>query len=198
MWKSRVIVMVAGLAVLTGCSKAGGNTGSGTTSSAPSSAAMSEVEILALAKEVMQCVRNNGLPGAPDPYFENGELKLPPVDESVEQQGQAILEGACNEIWQRLQAVLPEAKGGGGERQEREAPHALTPEELEKLKEFTNCLREHGMTKLGDPDGNGQYHLGASGYPEGLGKGERPEDKTFRDALDACEQFHVNGSGFEN
>lgn len=197
MWKSRVIVVVAGLAVLTGCSKTGGNTGSGSTSSVPSSTAMSEVEILALAKEVMQCVRNNGLPGAPDPYFENGELKLPPVDASVEQRGQEILEGACSEIWQRLQAVLPEAKGGG-ERQEREAPHALTPEDLEKLKDFTNCLREHGMTKLGDPDGNGQYHLGASGYPEGLGKGDRPEDKTFQDALQACEQFHVPGSGFEN
>ena len=191
-------MLVAGLAVLTGCSKAGGNTGSGGTSSAPSSAAMSEVEILALAKEVMQCVRNNGLPGAPDPYFEDGRLKLPPVDASVEQRGQEILEGACNEIWQRLQAVLPDEKGGGGERKEAEAPHPLTPEELEKLKDFTNCLREHGMTKLGDPDGNGQYHLGASGYPEGLGKGERPEDKIFRDALQACEQLHVNGSGFEN
>ncbi len=52
------------------------------------------------------------------------------------------------------------------------------------------------MANMPDPDENGQYHLGAAGYPDGLGKGTRPEDATFRDALQACEPFHVPGSGF--
>lgn len=157
---------------------------------------MSEVQILALAKEVVDCIRKNGLPGFPDPYFENGELKLPPVDSTVEQQGQALLDGTCHEQWQRLQEVMPNQKGE--ERQEKEAPRAMTPEDLEKLKDFTKCMREHGMTNMPDPDENGQYHLGAAGYPPGMGKGETAQDKAFRDALQACEPLHVPGMGFQN
>lgn len=192
----RVVALAASAALVGGCGPAGQGQGPGGGSSQPSSTGMSEVQILALAKEVADCIRKNGLPGFPDPYFENGELKLPPVDATVEQQGQALLDGTCHEQWQRLEEVLPDQKGD--EQKEREEPHPLSAEELEKLKDFTNCLREHGMTNLPDPDENGQYHLRAAGYPEGLGKGNRPEDATFRDALDACESLHVPGSGFTN
>ena len=196
MWKSTVVAVAACTALVSGCGPAGqGQNQDGGTSS-PSSAAASEVQILALAKEVADCIRKNGLPGFPDPYFENGELKLPPVDSTVEQQGQALLDGTCHEQWQRLQEVLPNQKGS--EREEKEAPHPLSAEEMERLKDFTKCLREHGMPTMPDPDESGQYHLGAAGYPEGLGKGNRPEDKTFLDALQACEPFHVPGSGFTN
>jgi hypothetical protein len=197
MWKLRVAVpLVAVLAGVSACGGAGQGQGSGATSSPPSSAAMSEVQILALAKEVADCIRRNGLPGFPDPYFEGGELKLPPVDSTVEQQGQALLDGVCHDVWQRLEAVLPNQNGG--EREEKEAPHQMSGEELEKLKDFTNCLREHGMPNMPDPDESGQYHLGAAGYPAGLGKGETPQDVAFRGALEACEQFAVPGSGFQN
>src|SRR5262245_43183656 len=127
MWKSRVVVVVAASAVLaSGCSAAGqGQTG---TSSPPSSTGASEVQILAMAKEVADWLRKNGLPGFPDPYFENGELKLPPVDSTVEQQGQALLDGTCHDPWQRLQAVLPNQKGG--EREQKEAPHPMSAEEV--------------------------------------------------------------------
>jgi hypothetical protein len=196
MWKSRVVVVVASAVLASGCAASGQGQGQAGTSSAPSSTGASEVQILALAKEVTDCIRSNGLPGFPDPYFENGELKLPPVDSTVEQQGQALLDGTCHEQWQRLEALLPNQKGG--EREQKEAPHPMSAEDLEKLKDFTKCLREHGMPNLPDPDENGTYHLGAAGYPEHLGKGDRPEDATFRDALQACEPFRVDGSGFQN
>lgn len=184
--------MLAGLAVVAGCAP-GGNAGGSppSTSSAPS-----EVQILALAKEVAQCVRQNGLPGFPDPYFDNGELKLPPVDDNVKQQGEAALDGPCKDKWQQLQAMLPNLKGGA--RESREVPTPLAPADLDKLKLFTDCMRQHGFANWPDPDGNGQYHLGAAGLPAGLGKENRPEDKTFRDALDACHQFGVPGMGFTN
>lgn len=196
MWKSRVIVLAACTAMVSGCAPAGQGQGAGASSGAPSSTALDEVQILALAKEVADCIRKNGLPGFPDPYFENGNLTLPPVDASVEQQGQALLDGVCHEQWQRLEEAQPDQKGD--ERKEREAPHPMSPEEQAKLKDFTNCLREHGMPTMPDPDENGQYHLGAAGFPEGLGKGNRPEDATFMDALKACESFNVPGSGFTN
>ncbi|MFL6144220.1 MAG: hypothetical protein ACJ72N_20440 [Labedaea sp.] len=157
---------------------------------------MSEVQILALGKEVADCLRKNGLPGFPDPYFENGELKLPPVDATVEQQGQSLLDGTCHELWQRLEAALPNQNGG--EREQKEAPHPMSAEEVEKLKDFTKCLREHGLPNMPDADENGQYHLGAAGFPEGIGKGNRPEDAAFLDALKACDSFHVPGAGFAN
>src|SRR6266508_5153934 len=112
MWKSRVVALAASAALVSGCTPAGQGQSPSGSSTAPSSSGLSEVQILALAKEVADCLRGNGLPGFPDPYFENGELKLPPVDSTVEQQGQALLDGTCHEQWARLQEVLPNQKGG--------------------------------------------------------------------------------------
>src|SRR5689334_21202141 len=130
--RSRTVAVLAGLAVVAGCAP-GGNAGGSppSTSSAPS-----EVQILALAKEVAQCVRSNGLPGFPDPYFDNGELKLPPVDDNVKQQGQAALDGPCKDKWQQLQAMLPNQQGGA--RESREVPTPMAPADLDKLKQFTD------------------------------------------------------------
>lgn len=169
---------------------AGGTTGNPTTSS---TTAASEVEILAVAKEVAQCIRDNGLPGLPDPYFENGELTLPPLDANVEQQGQAILEGPCREIWQRLEAVLPEQQQDAEPKEKQRGP--MSAEDLEKLKLYTDCMRRTGYPNWPDPDETGHYHLSEAGLPPALGKGETPEDARFRDALTACEQFAVPGMG---
>jgi hypothetical protein len=189
-----IVPSTAALTALAGCMS-----GSSTEAAAPStttSGAMSEVQILALAKEVAQCIRNNGLPGFPDPYFENGQLELPPVDANVEQQGQALLEGACRDSWQRLEAALPEQKQDAQPKEEQRRP--MTAEDLEKLKQFTECMRANGFATWPDPDETGTYHLGGAGLPAGLGKGERPEDATFRTALEACHQFEVPGMGFTN
>jgi len=192
--RSTIVLLAAALATLAtvaGCAS-GGRAGT----AAPTTTALSEVEILALGKEVAQCVRNNGLPGFPDPYFDNGQLKLPPVDANVEQQGQAALEGPCQEQWQRLEAVLPEQQQGRRAGEEPRGPMAA--EDLDKLKQFTECMRQHGLPSWPDPDDTGEYHLGAAGLPEGLGKGERPVDATFRDALHTCDQFSVPGMGMAN
>jgi hypothetical protein len=192
MWKSRLVVLAACAATVSGCAAAGQGAGAGAPPS--SSAAQSDVQILALAKDTADCIRKNGLPGFPDPYFENGELKLPPVDSTVEQQGQALLDGVCHEQWQRLQDAVPNLKGG--DREQREAPHPMSADEQEQLKKFTQCLRDNGLPNMPDPDENGQYHLGAAGFPQGVGKGDSPQDVAFRAALDKCKEFAVSGSGF--
>jgi hypothetical protein len=181
--------MLVALAAVAGCGSGGPAAGGSPPSTTTS---MSEVQILALAKEVANCVRSNGLPGFPDPYFENGELKLPPVDDNVKQQGQAALDGPCKDKWQQLEAVLPKANRS----QEQHAP--IAADDLEKLKQFTQCMREHGLPSFPDPDSTGQYHLGEAGLPPGAGKGNGPADATFRTALDACHQLGVPGMGFTN
>jgi hypothetical protein len=186
--KTFVTAAVA-LAVLAGCSP-------GTPTAAPpsTSSTASEVEILALGKEVAQCIRDNGLPGFPDPFFEDGKLELPPVDSNVEQQGQAILEGPCRDQWQRLEQLLPE-EGSGDEEQKEGERQPMGEEDLAKLREYAKCVREHGFPTWPDPDPTGFFNLVDANVPEGIGKGDRPEDATFRDALDACEQFSVPGMG---
>jgi hypothetical protein len=188
-WQSTIVLVGVALAVVAGCA-----TGGGTGPAPPSATALSEVQILALGKEVAQCVRNNGLPGFPDPYFDNGQLKLPPVDANVEQQGQAALDGPCREKWQQLEAALPQKQA----RPSQEPRGPMSAEDLEKLKQFTDCMRQHAFPNWPDPDPTGEYHLASTGLPEGLGKGQRPEDATFRNGLQTCEPFSVPGMGFAN
>jgi hypothetical protein len=189
---SAIVLSLAALGTVAGCTR--GNAAEGSPPSTTTSA--SEVQILALAKEVADCIRANGLPGFPDPYFENGELKLPPVDQNVEQQGQAILEGPCREKWQQLQAAMPEQQQDA---QSKDGPRGpMSAEELDKLKQWTECARQNGFPNWPDADETGTYHLGGAGLPAGLGKGERPEDVTFRKILDSCRQFEVQGMGFTN
>lgn len=192
MRKSRLsVIALAALAAVVGCSPA---KPSETAPTSPSAA--SEVQVLALAKELADCVRANGLPGFPDPYFENGELKLPPVDANVEQQGQEIIEGPCRDTWQRLEAALPEQQQDAAPSKEQPGP--MSAEDLESLKQWTECARRNGFPNWPDPDENGQYHLGSVGLPAGLGKGDRPEDATFRNVLERCQEFAVQGMGFTN
>jgi hypothetical protein len=57
--------------------------------------------------------------------------------------------------------------------------------DLEKLSQYTDCMRQNGFPSWPDPDPTGEYRMVSAGPPEGLGKGERPEDATFRDAMRA-------------
>lgn len=189
--RSTVVLLIAALAAVGGCAS-----NSPPEAAAPTTTAMSDVEVLALGKQVAQCIRDNGLPGFPDPYFDNGQLQLPPVDANVQQQGEAVLQGPCRELWQRLEAVLPEQQQ---ERRSKDEPRGpMAAEDLDKLKQFTECMRQHGLPTWPDPDDTGEYHLGGAGLPEGLGKGQRPVDATFRDALQACDQYSVPGMEISN
>jgi hypothetical protein len=181
-------LMVTALAALAACSS-----GSGHAAPAPSSTALTEAQILALGKEVANCVRQNGVPGFPDPYYQDAKLQLPPIDSAMEQQMQAALEGPCKALWTRLEAVLAEQENGGRRDDQPRGP--MSAENLGKLQQYTQCMREHGFPTWPDPDATGFYHVDGSGLPEGLGKGERPIDATFREALKTCEPYAVPGMG---
>jgi hypothetical protein len=57
-WQSMTVLLGVALTVVAGCTS-----GDATEPATPTTTAMSEVQILALGKEVAQCVRDNGLPG---------------------------------------------------------------------------------------------------------------------------------------
>ena len=174
------------LAALAACSSGGHPTAT------PSPTALTEVQILALGKEVAACIRQNGLPGFPDPYYQDGRLELPPVDSTMEEQAKAAVEGPCRALWTRLEAVLEDQNG---QQRDDEARGPMSADDLAKLRRYTQCMRDHGLPTWPDPDATGFYHVDGTGLPEGLGKGERPIDATFRDALTACEPYAVPGMG---
>ena len=74
----------------------------------------------------------------------------------------------------------------------------MAAEDLEKVKQWAGCARQNGFPNWPDPDETGQFHLGGAGLPPGLGKGERPEDATFRTVLETCRPYEVQGMGFTN
>jgi hypothetical protein len=162
--------------VVTACGAHG--TG-GQPSASPS--AMSDAQILALGRELAQCIRDHGVPGLPDPTVQNGRLILPSgaADNVPPDQADAAM-AACRSIGDRLPAS---ALGDQGDASR--AP--LSAADLAKARQYAQCLREHGLTDFPDPSANGVFDLtGTSMANEG--KSER-----MRTAFDGCRDYDVPG-----
>src|SRR5688572_15800328 len=103
--------------VLAGLAACGSGGEGGGPSTAPST--MSDAEILAIGKQVAECIRANGVPDFPDPYVEKGKLKLPEEAEGdLEQRySQQVLEQA-QQSCQTLMDRIPEAAVKGDEQVE--------------------------------------------------------------------------------
>jgi hypothetical protein len=159
--------------VLTAC----GSHATGGPSASPS--AMSDAQILALGRQLAQCIRDHGIPGLPDPSVENGRLILPSgaTDNIPDAQATAAM-SACQPIVDRLP---PSALGGDGD--QSRAP--FNPADLAKARQWAQCLREHGLTDFPDPRADGVFDLtGTSVANEG-------KDERFRTAMEACQQDEV-------
>jgi len=174
---ARALALAALVAVpaLAACTKGGHP------SASASPSAMSDAQILAIGKELAQCIREHGVPGLPDPTVDNGRLILPDgVTENIpKDQAEAAL-AACRDIMNRLP---PSALGDSGDDQQNQTP--LSAEDLAKARRWAQCVRDHGLTDFPDPDQYGVIDLtGTSLATEG--KSER-----MRNAFDACQQYSV-------
>lgn len=175
-----LVCVFAGLAACDASGDPGGSTAS------PS--AMSDAEILAIGKQIAQCIRDNGVPDFPDPLVDKGKLTLPQeAVQTLEQRySQQVLEQA-EQSCQTLMDRLPEGAVKSDEQVEgdRDAQEP-GPGDVEALKRFAQCLRENGIPEWPDPNADGSFPL--KGSPLAAeGKSER-----FGRAVGACEQ-HWNG-----
>jgi len=169
------------LALLTAC-------GSGNAAPSPTPSTMSDAEILAIGKQVAECIRNNGVPDFPDPFVDKGRLKLPEeVEQTLEQKySQQVLEQAqqsCQSLMDKLpeSAIKGEDEQVGGDRAEP------GPGDVEALKKLAQCIREHGIPEWPDPKADGSFPL--IGTPlEAEGKSER-----LGAAFGQCEQHWGGG-----
>jgi hypothetical protein len=165
-----LVVQLAALAALAGCSSLGGSrSATATTSSQDASAAV---------RAVVQCMRSNGMPNLPDPQIDaNGQVKFP---QGTPEPSESVLR-ACKSVIDRLP---PSARG------EREQNSADMP----ALLRFGRCMREHGVADFPDPRADGIFYLaGTNARREiyGTGRSKQPPSPRASAAMEAC---GLNGS----
>jgi hypothetical protein len=162
-----VVLLLAGLG---GCSPSGATT-------APTTTAAGQQDVAAIWRELVQCMRANGMPNLPDPVIDaDGEPHFP-GGEPGDPPPQA--ERACRHIYERL----PAQADGGSKDQER------PPADIQGLLRFARCMREHGIADWPDPKPDGTFPLAGTSL-EREGKSPR-----FVAAGRACRHLNPDPNG---
>jgi hypothetical protein len=139
----RFIVAVLLVAALAGCSARAGSQAAATTTTAPDAAA--------IWREVVQCLRDNGMPNLPDPRIDgDGQAHFPGGDPG-DPPPQA--RRACEPIFNRLPASVREDGG------ETSGDASRPPADIPALLRFARCMREQGMPDWPDPKADGTFPL---------------------------------------
>jgi hypothetical protein len=180
-------LLLAAFAVLTAlaaCTSAG-------TTTTPTPTTLTDTQVLALGKDLTQCLRENGVPDLADPVMVDGRPEIPepdtPPSQAVEEQARA----ACQPIADRLEAAVGGAGEGG------EGP-PLSPEDGAKARGYAECMRQHGLAGFPDPDSTGVFHLEGTPVQEPFQQKD-PVAPLVNDAMRACQQFaQYPGWGIRN
>jgi hypothetical protein len=179
-------LLLAALAVLTAlaaCSSAG------TTAATPST--LTEAQVLAIGKELTQCLRENGFPDLADPVMVDGRPEIPEPDTPPSQAVQERARAACQPIADRLEVAVGGAGEGG------QGP-PLSPDDAAKARGYAECMRAHGLAGFPDPDSTGVFHLEGTPVQE-LFQQKDPVSPLLNDAMRACQQFaQYPGWGIRN
>lgn len=172
------VVLPAGLTlaglVLAGCGPGG---------AAPPSASptLTDAQIQVVVNELVQCIRTNGAPGMPDVKAENGHVILPDQTTLDEATGRNLASAA--EACKSIQDRLPESVFRKPGDDEQRKP---TAEDVPALREWSKCIREHGVAEWPDPKPDGSFPRDNAAIKEGK------SDRIIA-AWKACEQYW-NGS----
>jgi hypothetical protein len=160
-----LLLVVTGLA---GCSAAGASHAATSTTVQP--------DRIAIWRQVIQCLRDNGMPNLPDPRFDsNGEPQFPGGDPG-DPPPQA--ERACKPIYDRL----PPSPGDSANRGDR------PPTDIPALLRFARCMRAHGVPDFPDPKPDGTFPVAGTS----LARGKTPENVR---AGQACRQLNPDPRG---
>jgi hypothetical protein len=170
----RVVVYLALLAVLAaGCSSGGADSHAG---ASPSSSGANQQRAMELGSRFVQCARQHGLPNFPDPVWRNGEVHF----------GNDHLDKTkIRQLPEDCQSILDQLPATG----QRHQPY--TAEEVRRLAQFAQCLRQHGIPEWPDPDADGKFPL--SGTPLQSELESEGESQRMSQAQDACSQYWDKG-----
>jgi hypothetical protein len=111
-----------------------------------------------------QCMRDQGFSWYPDPQPDGGLVVHNP--DGVDQAKLGKAEEACK-------------KYQPGQGQQGPVP----AEDLKKIQQMAQCVREHGFAKYPDPDANGAISIDSQAL------GVEPNDPAFQKAMQECQKF---------
>jgi len=121
-------------------------------------------------REFAQCMRDHGV-DMPDPQTaEGGSGDGGGVRITVSGGPNSNMNGAMNACKDKL-------PNGG-------VPPSANPEDQEKLRQYAQCMRDHGVTDMPDPGADGGLMIQSSGGPNSSDLD--PNNPTFKAAQDAC------------
>lgn len=139
----RLVTFICAVAVAaTGCTPSGSEPT--TTDTAPTAA----TGHAAVWREFVDCARNNGQANWPDPVVDaaTGRATFPPADGFEEKVAFEAVRTTCGSILERLPAQANPL-----------AQEAVTPERMELLRQYSDCMRKNGMPDFPDPDAEGNF-----------------------------------------
>jgi hypothetical protein len=147
--------------VLLGAGIAGCDPGGSSASPNPSaSASANRQQLLALAQEWVQCLRDKGLTRMPDAELsQDGYVQFPPQGgynwKDDLRKHQSIID-ACQSIEDRYppNAFRPKQQ--------------FTADDLRKLAAYAECVRAHGLPDFPDPNAAGEFDLSGTSLANGI------------------------------
>ena len=158
-----LLVLLAGLG---GCTAPG--------SSQAATATTAQPDRVAVWRELIRCVRANGMPNLPDPQFDQSGEPQFPGGNPAEPPERA--RRACEHIHNRLPP---------SPRREETQTTADAP----TLLRFGRCMREHGLADFPDPGSDGVFRLGGTNARRelyGVGAQKGPQSPRAVAAMEAC------------
>ncbi|SNS82397.1 hypothetical protein [Actinomadura mexicana] len=139
---------------------------------------------LAKMRKFAQCMRDNGV-DMKDPTSD-GRVEIHASAKPAEgAPGTAGAPGKAPTGTGRLEAAQKKCAHlmpNGGK------PPKLKPEDLAKMRAFSKCMRDNGISRFPDPEPDGGIKIQA-----GEGTGLDPASQTFKNAQKACSKFSPDG-----
>lgn len=168
------LVLAASLA-LAGCGIAGG-----VHAAASASPSTSDAQVLAIGRQYSQCVRDHGVAGFPDPVVDNGQISMPAAtaggpDPKQMLQNNPQAQDACQAILDSLPASA------------KRNQLTYSAADLQKLRQFAQCIRQHGIPEWPDPKPDGTFPI------RGTALGSEGKSPRMIAAAQACSQYWDKG-----
>lgn len=149
---------------LQGCGGDGGGTGA-------SRKASDEAKM----RKFAQCMRDNGV-DMQDP--KDGRVEIKASAKPSAGGGPQLTDPTIEAAQKKCAHLMP----NGGK------PRKPSSADLAKMRAYSTCMRDHGVTAFPDPKPDGGMQLRV-----GKGTGIDPESQTFKDADKACQKYQPGG-----
>ncbi len=171
----RLLCSVAVVAVFTaGCTSGSPDTATQPAGAGGAGAASANADSAAVVwREFVACARQNGQQNMPDPVVDaNGTAQFPAAQGFNEKNAYQAVRQACGQILDRLP---PQANPL--------AAPSVTPEQMQVLRRYVQCIRDNGVPTMADPGPNGEI-----GDPPGYGP-DSPNRQVRDAARNKCDRI---------